>query len=175
MTDKMNVYECIAKCAQEIVGFPGYYVYPDGRVYSEISGRFLKPLLTNGYHHFVLTNKDGKKRIAAHILVLEAFVGPRPEGMVGNHKNLNRVHNILENLEWVTQSENVKHAYANGARIIDDNHKKRCAALGRSKRSFTDDMAAEIKSLFRGKRGEKTRLAEKFGISRYAVATILGE
>jgi len=175
MTEKLNVYECIAKCAQEIAGFPNYSVFPDGRVYSRISRRFLKPLKTNGYHHVVLTADGKQTRVAIHVLVLEAFVAPRPDGKVGNHINLNRADNRVENLEWVTQSENVLHAYTNGARVIDAAHKERCAALGRSKRSFTEEMASEIRSLFTGKRGEKTKLAAQFGISRFAVSGILGE
>ena len=41
-----------------------------------------------------------------HRLVLEAFVGPRPEGMVARHLNGDPGDNRLENLAWGTQSEN---------------------------------------------------------------------
>ena len=44
-----------------------------------------------------------------HRLVLEAFVGPCPEGKECNHKNHERDDNELTNLEWVTRSENNKH------------------------------------------------------------------
>ena len=47
-------------------------------------------------------------------LVLEAWIGPRPEGMVTNHKNGDKTDNRLENLEYVTQTENMKHACALG-------------------------------------------------------------
>jgi len=47
-------------------------------------------------------------------MVLEAFVGPRPAGFVANHKDGNRLNNVPDNLEWVTQKENVHHAMRNG-------------------------------------------------------------
>jgi HNH endonuclease/NUMOD4 motif len=46
-----------------------------------------------------------------HRLVLTAFVGPCPTGMETNHVNGVRDDNRLENLEWVTPSQNVQHAY----------------------------------------------------------------
>lgn len=41
-----------------------------------------------------------------HRLVLEAFVGARPEGFECDHKNRNKLDNRLCNLHWVTRSEN---------------------------------------------------------------------
>lgn len=50
---------------------------------------------------------DGKTRLLkAHRLVLEAFVGPCPEGMVACHNNGDRADNRAENLRWDTPSNN---------------------------------------------------------------------
>ena len=49
-----------------------------------------------------------------HILVLEAFISPRPFGLVANHKDGKKENNHINNLEWCTQSENVKHSFAMG-------------------------------------------------------------
>lgn len=46
-----------------------------------------------------------------HRLVLESFVGSCPSGMECNHKNGIKTDNRLENLEWVTASENSIHKY----------------------------------------------------------------
>ena len=46
-----------------------------------------------------------------HRLVLDAFVGEKLKGMQCNHKNGIKTDNKLENLEWVTPSQNRKHAY----------------------------------------------------------------
>lgn len=53
-----------------------------------------------------------------HALVLSAFVGPRPNGFVCNHIDCNPENNWVENLEWVTQSKNVRYAYGLGRRNL---------------------------------------------------------
>lgn len=50
-----------------------------------------------------------------HRLVAEVWIGPIPEGMTVNHKDLDKFNNDVENLEIVTYSENIRHAYEAGA------------------------------------------------------------
>jgi len=51
--------------------------------------------------------RDNKyKRFSTHVLVLEAFVGPRPEGMWGLHGKGGCLDNRVENLYWGTPSRN---------------------------------------------------------------------
>jgi hypothetical protein len=55
--------------------------------------------------------RDGKMRhTSVHTIVLEAFVGPRPDGLVARHGPLKyedgTPDNRLSNLEWGTPSEN---------------------------------------------------------------------
>lgn len=49
-----------------------------------------------------------------HVLVLEAFVGPRPAGMEGLHGDDEPSNNRLYNLRWGTRSENLHDAISNG-------------------------------------------------------------
>jgi hypothetical protein len=48
------------------------------------------------------------KRFFVHILLLENFVGPRPDGFLGLHKDGNKDNNFLENLYWGSPSDNMK-------------------------------------------------------------------
>ena len=64
-----------------------------------------------GYARLQLTNGDKKKNKLVHRLVAEAFV-PNPDGKEQvNHIDGDKLNNKASNLEWVTPSENLQHAY----------------------------------------------------------------
>ncbi len=84
-----------------------YLIYDDGRVYSKYSNRFLKPSLTNvGYYRCTLqvNNKDATCLI--HRLIALHYL-PNPNNLqIVDHIDRNRTNNNINNLRWVTQSEN---------------------------------------------------------------------
>jgi hypothetical protein len=158
-----------------IPGHPLYRAGEDGRIYSLWTDKFLTPVKTpNGYLQVVLTTGRKQCRLGVHRLIAMTFHGTPSDGMVVNHKNGNPADNRADNLEWVTPSQNVQHAYDTGLRQINDAHRQRCADMGRARRSFSDEQASAIRSAYTGARGEITRLAKQHGLSRYAVSTILG-
>lgn len=53
-------------------------------------------------------------RRSIHALVLEAFVGPRPDGLWALHWDDNHQNNRLENLRWGTPRDNVRDSVRNG-------------------------------------------------------------
>lgn len=59
--------------------------------------------------------KEPKMEYVSH-LILKAFQGPRPAGMVAMHKDDNKHNNKNNNLKWATQSDNIKLTYKNGLR-----------------------------------------------------------
>lgn len=62
--------------------------------------------------HFMV---DGKRAVrTVHELVMLAFVGPRPADRDINHKDGRKTNNALDNLEYVTRSDNHNHAVALG-------------------------------------------------------------
>ena len=68
-----------------------------------------------GYFQHLLHRASKKpKNVTIHSLVTATFIGPRPKDYQVNHKDLNKLNNYIGNLEYVTHSENMKHAYANG-------------------------------------------------------------
>ena len=83
-------------------------------------GVVLKPILQqNGYVYANLHKSNKPKLFRIHRLVAIAFIPNSENKPQINHKNGIKTDNSVVNLEWVTASENVKHAYKNGlSRIL---------------------------------------------------------
>ena len=87
----------------------GYEVSDRGRVRSHLyrAPRFLRYFDDRGYSRVSLQLASGdEKKFFVHALVLHAFVGPRPEGLVIRHLDGNPQNNNLSNLRYGTQAEN---------------------------------------------------------------------
>jgi hypothetical protein len=120
--DKMAVYDY-----RKVKELPDHIIFSDGNIWNNMRGqggmRFLafsiskKTNISKAYNKFC----TGEKDYYVHRLVCMAF---HPiEGkenyedykeLQSNHKDGNTLNNHADNLEWVTKSENMKHAYANG-------------------------------------------------------------
>lgn len=87
-----------------------------GRLRNSTRKNILKSTIDkNGYCSVNIKTVGGKgKNLLVHSLVAKAFL-PNPTGKVQvNHLDGVKTNNALDNLEWVTPSENIKHAYATG-------------------------------------------------------------
>lgn len=104
---------------KEIKGFDFYKINKHGVVM-----RYNKPLkhyLKSGYPFVILciNNKPHNKYI--HRLIAENFI-PNPDNKpFVNHKNFNPLDYSIENLEWVTQKENIHHSLSAGRYKIGEN------------------------------------------------------
>ena len=90
----------------EIQGFDNYLIYPDGTVWSKTKNMFLKTAINNGYLIIKLTHNKEQKTKKLHRLIAENYI-PNPDNkLFVDHKNRDRKDNRIENLRWVTSSEN---------------------------------------------------------------------
>jgi HNH endonuclease/NUMOD4 motif len=88
----------------------GYEVSSEGRLRNSKGTMFFGHKDDNGYIRVSIN----ETLYRMHILVAKAFI-PNPENKPHvNHKDGVRDNNKLENLEWVTRSENMQHAYDTG-------------------------------------------------------------
>jgi hypothetical protein len=84
-----------------------YMVAADGSVVRGDSGRPAKASNDkDGYPCYWLQTNEGQyKPVRAHVLVAEAFLGPRPEGYQIHHKDEDKGNPNADNLEYLTRSE----------------------------------------------------------------------
>jgi hypothetical protein len=100
--------------AKQIKGFANYYVFPDGRVWSSKSKKFLasKPTKSSPYKYVHLSDEGQTKRIGVHVLVAQEFIGPKPdphpfEGPYEvEHGDNNVLNNNVTNLSYATKPQN---------------------------------------------------------------------
>lgn len=81
----------------------------DGRVFLE---KILKPNVSNlGYHSVTLYGNGISWKIAVHRLVAWTFLKNPLNLPTVNHKDGNPGNNCVNNLEWCSYSENIKHSF----------------------------------------------------------------
>ena len=155
---------------KDIPGTPGYTVSCRGRVRSylnlgrHVGGRaaigsapkLLKGSPARGYGHVILYGGPKHRCARRAVLVLEAFVGPRPPGMHACHNDGNPGNNHLENLRWDTQSGNFKDKMRHGT--------LRCAKLTEA------DIPGLWARLVAGE--QSSRIGRDYGITPPSVAAI---
>jgi hypothetical protein len=94
-----------------------YIIHSDGRVITNnpykksMCGKEMKPYTHyNGYQTISLRIDNKYVRYLLHRLVAQCFI-PNPQNKPEvNHKDGVKTNNDISNLEWVTRSENERHA-----------------------------------------------------------------
>jgi hypothetical protein len=100
----------------QIKGFPNHQISKEGTIYSTRFKKLMKiQINADGYKIVSLANNNNKKTFLVHRLVAEHYI-PKIKGKdFVNHIDSNKLNSNVDNLEWMTNSENMIHAH---------NHKK---------------------------------------------------
>ena len=160
----------------QVIGFPNYIVSNIGNVkrigvtpVRKISKeRLLKHHVMSQGYHMVNLFKNGNNHTCwrmVHRLVLEAFLRVRPQGKQCNHIDGNKSNNAIENLEWVTPSENIKHSYSNLGRKAPMGEQS-----GKAKLTMRNIVA--IRMLYKLQTITQLEISKQFNISRACVGSI---
>jgi HNH endonuclease len=149
---------------RQVDGFPGYRVSREGEVRScrgrGNSGRPtgtwfpLKPIRRRRGYLYVNLHRNGIKTARSiHHLVLEAFVGPRPPGLICCHNDGDPSNNRLENLRWDTYLSNSEDMLRHGTRLMGS----------RARAKLSEEQVLEIRRR-KGQGVPMRALAAEFGV-----------
>lgn len=157
---------------KRIDDFPSYAVSDRGRIiiikktgYKKVGDIKSTKVDKHGY---LVTNftKDGKiKTKFVHQLVTEAFYRKPKQNLEVNHIDGNRKNNNLNNLEYTTHSQNIKHGYDLGLKV----------GLRGPRNSWTKlsvNNVREIRKLLNMKELKHREIAQKYGVGRTCIKEI---
>jgi hypothetical protein len=125
-------------------------------------GKIIKRTLhkRTGYFVVTLSNKNYRKQVSLHRLILSSFKGDAPEGMECCHENGDRQDARLENLRWDTRKNN--HA----------DKKKHGTWQGGENNTWHKLTAAQVIAI-RSSDKPKKYWMEKLNVSRACIAAVV--
>lgn len=159
----------------DVVGYEGIYqVSNRGRVKRTARGPSTWPgrVLTAhadgaGYLRICLCKDGIQQHQYVHCMVAETFLGTRPSlNHQVNHKNGVKDDNHIENLEWTTRAENVRHSFD-----VLNRSAPKGEAVWTSK--LTPDDVKKIRHLYATNKHNQVDLAEIFGVTRAEIGYIV--
>ena len=138
-----------------------YDVSSEGRV------RRGKRILSGSVHddHYIFVTLHGEQR-PIHRLVAEAFLPNHEKKREVNHIDGNKMNNSMDNLEWVSRSENQKHA-------VNTNLQPKAVTTYKGK--FSAEERDAIKRLYDSGMFSKRKLASKYGVSHTCINDIIND
>ena len=158
---------------RDVPGYDGHYQVSNiGNVRSNKRQSMWLPMkighIFNKYYGVALTKNGQVKHCAVHILVAKTFI-PNPENKpFVNHKDGNKFNNCVENLEWVTGSENVRHAFKLGLN-------KGVQGFNHGAAKFTAEEIREIRNNYKAydRKRDIPALAKKYGVCTCTMKNII--
>jgi DNA invertase Pin-like site-specific DNA recombinase len=143
----------------------------DGKGFYILKGRVLTLVNSKKGYKVVTLYKDGKQKVKeVHRLIAEAFIPNEENKPQVNHINGDKTDNSLNNLEWVTVSENIQHAFDNGLVNI-----KNISGEKNSQSKLKYDDVKYIRRVFikRDRVYGASALARKYGVSHQNILNIV--
>ena len=128
-----------------------------------------------GYLVFNMQKNGSAKMVYSHRVVASVFIPKESNSLIVNHKNGVKNDNRVSNLEWVTHSENHKHAFRTGIRKPSktqiESAKARCGENNATSKLKRKDVV-NIKHLFSDKNLSNKEIGDMFGVSRSTIYSI---
>lgn len=154
-----------------------YFAREDGEIISKKNGSeiILKGGVVSGYRSYSLMSDRKVKQMAGHRIIAETFIDNKENKPQVNHKDGNKKNNAVSNLEWVTGSENLKHAVKAGLVVISKNHLQTMwKNAGKAHAIFTNVDAQNIRAIYNSISAPSCRkIAKAYGCSKSTIQRIV--
>jgi hypothetical protein len=155
---------------RDVAGYNGaYMVSTNGEVLSTprkgSSGGILSPTTVRGYYRVCLRTGGSAKSHLVHRLVAMAFLPNINNKPQVNHIDGNIKNNMVGNIEWVTSSENVAHAYRTKL------HRGQSGEHNGNAKLRESDIV-KIRNLYMGGALQKD-IARLYGVTQVAISSII--
>lgn len=151
----------------DIKGYEEYYKISDkGVVTNKKTNKNMKPSLnSSGYLRCALNvNYKKNNRFFIHRLVAEHFILNKENKPCVNHIDGNKLNNSVDNLEWVSYSENIKHAFDLGLNKSGEEH-------GQSK--LTCKEVKKILSRYKNENISQRKLGQIYDVAHSTIGAIV--
>ena len=162
---------------KEIPNFEGYYADTDGNIFScynvgnhKIEDKIHRKLKIN----YGSTDEQKRPRVSVcrnskrysrfiHTLILETFIGKRPEDMECCHNDGNNKNNKLSNLRWDTRKSNAEDMVKHG---------RSTRGVKNPQNKLTEEQVREIRTLLKKTDLRQWQIADQFNVSRSTINDI---
>ena len=132
---------------KQINNFPMYSVSDTGKVMNTKTGRTLSLIDNHGYCMVHLYKNGMRYNKLVHRLVAEAFIPNSSNKPFINHIDGIRNNNLVGNLEWCTNQENIIHAY----KVLDSTEARRKISESRTGKKWSDEIKMKMSANRKGK------------------------
>lgn len=150
---------------KKIPNYENYSINENGVVINKTGKVKCCRISNKGYFEVNLYSDGVGKSFLVHRLVALAFIENPEKKPFVNHKNGIKTDNRADNLEWVTISENTKHAFEIGLRTA--------TKLFGSKNPNTKLSPFQVNEIKNATGVNQTALSIKYGVSRAQIQRIL--
>lgn len=147
-----------------IINFENLYLVSNyGRIKNIKRNELIKLYIRGGYLSCKLSKNNIKTNFLVHRLVALMFIKNINNVTQVNHKDGDKLNNYVENLEWCTPKENIRHSWVNG--LSKSNYKDN---ITQRKLNIND-----VQFIRNNKKIKRKELANKFNVSITTINSVI--
>ena len=155
---------------KDVPGFTAYLADTNGVIFRKmiVKGRIVLKIITprvnnRGYYRVALADTDGNNHeLLVHRVIASVFLRNPQNLKTVNHKDGYKYNNSVSNLEWMSLTDNISHAYANGLHYRNNYD------------TISDELKSAISNEYHYGNCDRKYIARKYGVTSRILLDLLG-